>query len=69
MEILRRLLQVLLIAELPICAAGVGAVLFTESPYRFIHFSNALVILFVLLVALVVSIPAAAASRPHSSLP
>lgn len=58
--ILRRLLQFLLIAELPISVAGVGAVLFTESPYRFIHFSNALVILFVLLVALVVSIPAAA---------
>jgi phosphoserine phosphatase RsbU/P len=57
---LRRLLQVLLIAELPICAAGVGAVLFTESPYRFIHFTNALVILFILLGALVVSIPAAA---------
>jgi phosphoserine phosphatase RsbU/P len=58
--ILRRFLQVILIAEVPICAAGVGAVLFTESPYRFIHFSNTLVILFILLVALVVSIPAAA---------
>src|SRR5260370_24099281 len=52
--ILRRFLQVMLIAELAICAAGVGAVLFTESPYRFIHLSNVLVILFVLLVSLVV---------------
>jgi sigma-B regulation protein RsbU (phosphoserine phosphatase) len=56
--ILRRFLQVMLIAKLAICAAGVGAVLFTESPYRFIHLSNVLVILFVLLVALVVAIPA-----------
>jgi hypothetical protein len=30
--ILRRFLQVMLIAEVPICATGVGAVLFTESP-------------------------------------
>jgi hypothetical protein len=50
----------MLLAELPICAAGVGAVLFTKSPYRFIHFSNVLVVLFVLLVALVVAIPATA---------
>jgi len=57
---LRRFLQVLLIAEVPICAAGIFAVFFTESPYRFIHFNNALVVLFILLVALVVSIPAAA---------
>jgi phosphoserine phosphatase RsbU/P len=57
---LRRLLQVLLIAEVPICAAGVWAVLFTESPYRFIHYGNVLVILFVLLIVLVLSIPAAA---------
>jgi phosphoserine phosphatase RsbU/P len=55
--ILRRFLQILLLAELPICAAGVGAVLFTKSPYRFIHYSNVLVVLFVLLVALVISIP------------
>jgi len=58
--ILRRFLQIMLIAELAICAAGVGAVLFTQSPYRFIHLSNVLVILFVLLVALVVAIPATA---------
>jgi phosphoserine phosphatase RsbU/P len=58
--ILRRILQVMLIADVPICAAGVGAVLFTESPYRFIYFSNTLVVLFVLVVGLVVSIPAAA---------
>ena len=38
--ILRRFLQVMLIAEMPICAAGVGAVLFTDSPYRFTNFSN-----------------------------
>jgi bacteriorhodopsin len=56
--ILRRLLQVMLIADVPICAAGVGAGLFTKSPYKFIHFSNTLVILFILLVGLVVSIPA-----------
>jgi hypothetical protein len=42
--ILRRFLQILLLAELPICAAGVGAVLFTKSPYRFIHYSNVLVV-------------------------
>jgi sigma-B regulation protein RsbU (phosphoserine phosphatase) len=58
--ILRRFLQIMLLAELPICAAGVGAVLFTKSPYRFIHFSNVLVVLLVLLVALVVAIPATA---------
>ena len=55
---LRRILQIMLLAELPICAAGVGAVLFTKSPYRFIHFSNVLVVLFVLLIALVVTVPA-----------
>src|SRR5271168_2064395 len=58
--VLRRFLQIMLLADLPICAAGVGAVLFTKSPYRFIHFSNVLVVLFVLLVALVVAIPAMA---------
>ena len=31
--VLRRFLQVMLIAELPICAAGIWAVLFTDSPY------------------------------------
>lgn len=58
--ILRRFLQVILIVDVPICAAGVGAVLFTESPYRFIHLNNTLVILFVLLVVVVVSVPATA---------
>jgi hypothetical protein len=58
--ILRRFLEVMLISELLICAAGVGAVLFTKSPYRFIHFSNVLVIVFVLLVALVDAVPAIA---------
>src|ERR1700739_99971 len=42
--ILRRFLQAILIADLPICAAGIWAVLFTNSPYRFIHISNVLVI-------------------------
>jgi sigma-B regulation protein RsbU (phosphoserine phosphatase) len=55
--VLRRFLQIMLLAELPICAAGVGAVLFTKSPYRFIHFNNVLVVLLVLLIALVVSVP------------
>lgn len=55
--ILRRLLKILLIAELPVCAAGIGAVLFTKSPYRFIHYSNVLAILFIVLVAFVVSVP------------
>ena len=54
---LRRVLQALLIAELPICAAGTWAVLFTNSPYRFIHISNVLVILFILLATLVVCVP------------
>src|SRR5580698_9421087 len=58
--IVRRLLQILLLVELPICAAGVGAVLFTKSPYRFIHFSNVLVVLFVLFIVFVVAIPATA---------
>ena len=58
--ILRRLLQIMLLAELPICAAGVFAVLFTKTPYRFIHFSNVLVVLFVLLVALAIAAPGAA---------
>jgi phosphoserine phosphatase RsbU/P len=52
--ILRRFLQALLIADLPISAAGIWAVLFTNSPYRFIHISNVLVILFIVLVTLVV---------------
>jgi sigma-B regulation protein RsbU (phosphoserine phosphatase) len=58
--ILRRILQAMLIAGSLICAAGVAAVLFTDSPYRFIHFSNVLVILFFLLVVLVSSLPAVA---------
>lgn len=58
--ILRRLLQVMLIVDVPICAAGVGAVLFTESPYRFIHFSNTLVILLILLAMLMFYFPAIA---------
>jgi phosphoserine phosphatase RsbU/P len=58
--LLRRFLQVMLIADVPICAAGVGAVLFTQSPYRFIHFSNTLVVLFILIIVLVVSIPSTA---------
>ncbi|HEY6849976.1 MAG TPA: SpoIIE family protein phosphatase [Terracidiphilus sp.] len=58
--ILRRFLQAMLIAELPICAAGVWAVLFTDSPYRFIHISNVLVILFILLVTFVVAVPSSA---------
>ena len=58
--ILRRLLQFLLLAELPICLAGLCAVLFTQSPYRFIHFSNVLVILFIVVVTLVTAIPSLA---------
>ena len=58
--ILRRFLQAMLIAELPICAAGIWAVLFTDSPYRFIHISNVLVILFVLLLMFVGAVPNAA---------
>jgi hypothetical protein len=58
--ILRRFLQAMLIAELPICAAGIWAVLFTDSPHRFIHMSNVLVILFILLVTFVVAVPGAA---------
>ena len=52
--ILRRILQAILIADLPISAAGIWAVLFTNSPYRFIHISNVLVILFIVLVTLAV---------------
>ena len=55
--IVRRFLQAMLICELPICAAGIWAVLFTDSPYRFIHISNVLVILFILLVTFVVAVP------------
>jgi sigma-B regulation protein RsbU (phosphoserine phosphatase) len=58
--ILRRFLQAMLIAELPICAAGIWAVLFTDSPYRFIHMSNVLAILFILLVTFVVAVPSVA---------
>jgi sigma-B regulation protein RsbU (phosphoserine phosphatase) len=58
--ILRRLLQIMLLAELPICAAGVFAVLLTKTPYRFIHLSNVLVVLFVLLVSLAIALPGAA---------
>jgi len=58
--LLRRILQGMLIAEALICAAGIGAVLFTDSPYRFIHFSNVLVVSFILLVAVVVTFPALA---------
>jgi phosphoserine phosphatase RsbU/P len=57
---LRRILLIMLLADLLICAAGIGAVLFTKSPYRFIYLNNVLVVLFVLLVALVVAVPAAA---------
>jgi phosphoserine phosphatase RsbU/P len=58
--ILRRFLQAMLVVELPICAAGIWAVLFTDSPYRFIHMSNVLAILFILLVTFVVAVPSAA---------
>src|SRR5580658_673242 len=58
--IVRRLLQILLLVELPICAAGVSAVLFSKTPYRFIPFSNLLVGLFVLFIVFVVAIPATA---------
>lgn len=54
---LRRFFQIMLLVELPICAVGVWAVLFTTSPYRFIHFSNVLVVVFVVLVGFVVAIP------------
>ena len=57
---LRRFLQIMLLAEVPICAAGVYAALFTQSPYRFIHFSNVLAVAFVLLVGMVVAIPSTA---------
>jgi sigma-B regulation protein RsbU (phosphoserine phosphatase) len=54
---LRRLLQVMLIAESAICLAGIDATLFTESPYRWIRFSNVLVIALVLIVAVVIWVP------------
>jgi sigma-B regulation protein RsbU (phosphoserine phosphatase) len=58
--ILRRLLQIMLIAEVPISGAGVFAVFFTNSPYRFIHYSNVLVVLFLVVITLAVMVPGAA---------
>lgn len=56
-EGLRRLLQIMLVADLAICLAGIYSVLFTGSPYRYIRFSNVLVIALVLVVAVVVYVP------------
>ena len=54
---LRRLLQMMLVADLAICLAGIYSVLFTGSPYRCIAFSNVLVIALVLIVAVVIWVP------------
>ena len=57
---LRRILQIMLLADLVICVAGLAGiyfVLFTESPYRCIPFSNVLVIALVLIVAVVIRVP------------
>ena len=54
---LRRLLQMMLVADLGICLAGIYSVLFTESPYQWIRFSNVLVIALVLVVAVVIYVP------------
>jgi sigma-B regulation protein RsbU (phosphoserine phosphatase) len=54
---LRRLLQMMFVADLVVCLAGIYSVLFTGSPYRCIPFSNVLVIALVLIVATVIWIP------------
>lgn len=54
---LRRWLQMMLVADLVICLAGIYSVLFTGSPYRYIRFSNVLVIGLVLIVATVIWVP------------
>jgi phosphoserine phosphatase RsbU/P len=54
---LRRLLQIMLVADFGICLAGIYSVLFTESPYRCIPFSNVLAIALVLIVAVVIWVP------------
>jgi sigma-B regulation protein RsbU (phosphoserine phosphatase) len=55
--ILRRLLQIMFLADLVICLAGIYSVLFTESPYRCILFSNVIVIALVLIIAAVIWVP------------
>jgi sigma-B regulation protein RsbU (phosphoserine phosphatase) len=55
--VLRRILHIMLLADSVICLAGIYSVLFTESPYRCIPFSNVLVIALVLIVAMVIWVP------------